>query len=203
MKKGKPSIAYGPRFDTRGAKHARWIENASRGLRFVGFADDVARAEGSRSVEHSGWYGDEFGDTLFRGVVYALPSRGGLRQFAYGYTHTHNDDDCAVLCFDLDADNPLEAARFADRMAELVAETEREYQAKWQSARVVEECRERICAARRKHTALIRAIWRGDGDNAIGARLRETVRAEVCEARETIASMLAQYGDEILTAEFN
>lgn len=196
MKKQKtPSIIYGPRFDSgsRAFRHVRWVENVSRGLRLVGFADEI-----TRSINHRGWFiDDEFQDEVMRGVVYRLP-RGG---FAYGYADPHNDD-CALLCFDCDAESAEQAARYADQFAKRYAEQEREYQAKWNARRIIEECRERICDARRRHTALVRAIWTGEGDDATGARLRAAERENVSEARETIEATIAEYGDEILGEEF-
>ncbi len=129
MKKSPKVIEYNRATDSKdvhGYKNVRWVENVSRGLRLVGFADEVARAEGRRGIDHKGWYtDDEFQDEVLRGVVYQLPARHGLTTYIYGYADPNNDD-CALLCFD-PTTHKRDAARAADRFAEIFAEDERDY----------------------------------------------------------------------------
>jgi hypothetical protein len=117
------AIEYNPICEPKsmhGYRGVRWIENVSRGLRFVGYADDIAR------LNHKGWYirDEDYGE-VYRGVVYQLPARHGLPQYVYGYADPCNDD-CALICFDVEADK-ADAARAADRFAEIFAEHERDY----------------------------------------------------------------------------
>jgi hypothetical protein len=102
---------YNPRFSAYGCKHLRWVESCSKGLRLVGYADKII------DLRHTGWYTDSFQDGTIRGIVYRLPHG----RFVYGYEDPDNSD-AALLCFDLDADDEREAARYADQLAEHVAE---------------------------------------------------------------------------------
>ena len=147
MKKIKV-IEYAPAHESHGYRNARWVENVSLGLRLVGFADEIAREAGYRSrIDHQGWFTDDDQREVFRGVVYLLPSRGGP-QYVYGYADPNNSD-CAVLCFDPKSDK-LEAARAADRFAEIHAEHERDYQEAWRAGRRVEEIADEIVTTRRE-----------------------------------------------------
>lgn len=74
-------------------------------------------------INHRGWYSDDFGDNdLIRGVVFRLPkSRGYLIGWSMG--------EGMASCLEYDIfDDEQDAARSADRLAEIVAEREREYQ---------------------------------------------------------------------------
>lgn len=139
------SYTYNPPND----ENLRWIENTDQaGLRFVGFADEI-----DRSIQHTGWYTDEDGcaETL-RGAVWQLPGRNGVPLFVAGYCDPHNHG-AARICFDViegerpewvpprngwsgywsycdsatDHDGCREAARQADGIAEIAAESEREW----------------------------------------------------------------------------
>jgi hypothetical protein len=146
-------VTYNPRagfgaakdWKPRTGKHVRWIESTERaGLRLVGFADEIARAEGyPRSIDHTGWFTDPYGDSdgSMRGIVFRLPARDGASVYVYGYADPHNDG-AALLCFDNDADSPMEAARYADSFAERHAEEEREYQVKEMAKERAAELRE-------------------------------------------------------------
>lgn len=141
----KPKIApkvieYNPRFGAHGYSHVRWVENASRGLRLVGYCDDI-----TRSICHTGWFTDDDQTEKYRGVVYQLPSRGEPL-YAYGYADPDNED-CALLCFDGENDKE-DAARAADRFAEIFAEHERDYREAWQAGRRVEAINEEIVESR-------------------------------------------------------
>lgn len=148
-----------------GYRNVRWIENASCGLRLVGFADEVARDCG-RHIDHKGWFttDDNYRDEVFRGVVYQLPSRDGETQYVSGYADPNNDD-CALLCFDPVTDK-TDAAHQADRFAELMAETERDYQRAWGAGRRYEDLADEIKTLR--HDAL-----------SLGAEMREARKLKV------------------------
>ncbi len=141
-KKSKPkTIEFNPVCDPQamhGYRNVRWIENASCGLRLVGFADEIGR------LNHKGWYTEDDGDSgeVYRGIVYQLPSRKGKTLFVYGYADPNNDD-CALLSFDPE-ETKEEAARAADRFAEIFADNEREYQRAWQAGRRYEDLDESV-----------------------------------------------------------
>lgn len=118
MKKKIKTIEYNPAHETHGYS-VRWVEDVSCGLRLVGFADEISR------IDHRGWFTDEFQDETYRGIVYQLPARHGVSQYVYGYADPNNDG-CALLCFNVETDK-LEAARQADRFAEIFAEYARDY----------------------------------------------------------------------------
>jgi hypothetical protein len=197
------AIRYNPRTEgtTLGGRHLRWIDNPQDGLRRVGYADEVTR------IDHRGWFTNEFQDEVYRGIVYRLPTRSnGEHLFAYGYDDPNTGG--AFLCFDLDAIDEQQAARYADRLAELYAEQEREYQEKWQAARRVEEARERIAAARAEHGALATELRTARKALAepppphICAALRaalEAKRAAATRAVKEIRELVNEYGSEILT----
>lgn len=182
----------GPKY---GNRHVRWIENVSHGLRLAGFADEICR-----SILHTGWFTDDDGTgEVARGVVYYLPHG----RFAYGVADPCNED-CALLSFDLDADDKEEAARYADRMAERYAEQEREYRAKWNAAQLCRDMRESMQGARKDHSALIAEMRRartvGPSSPLICAELRArlaTYRQTFRKARRLYAETLRNFGDEI------
>jgi len=174
------------------------------GLRFVGFADELA----PRTIQHKGWYTHPYDDgEVYRGAVWQLPARNGECLYVAGFIDPYNDS-AALIDFDTIRGEPdddkikAEAAYRADAIARIHAEHEREYQEKWEAARRVRDLLEDICDARRQHTALIRAIWTGERDDAIGARLRAACRDSVRRARREIAAILAEYGDEIMSDEY-
>lgn len=168
-------IEYNPASKSHGY-NVRFVENISRGLRLVGFADEIAHAEGSRSIDHKGWFTDDDGDgDTYRGVVYQLPSRGEP-QYVYGYADPRKHD-CALLCFDIETDK-LTAAKHADRFAEIFAEEDRDYQRAWRAGRRHEELADEIKAARSEALA-------------IGAEMRTAKSAGVTHAPAICATLRA------------
>jgi hypothetical protein len=104
----------------------RWIESPEAcGLVDAGFADKI-----SGHIDYNGWYTNEFFDETLRGIVYKLPGRRG---YLAGYADPHNR---GAACLAIEAiDDIDDAARTADRIAELVAESEREYNAAMDAVR--------------------------------------------------------------------
>lgn len=105
-----------PRFPAEGrnAGQMQWIEKpASMGLRFVGYADDLA------SIGHTGWYTDLDCFESIRGVVYQLPGRNGRARFVAGHDNRDNgaaDDGGPALIdwstiYESDFEQGLAAAR--------------------------------------------------------------------------------------------
>lgn len=82
------------------------------------WADEVA------DLRHRGWYCDEYGDIVLRGLVMRLPRQRG---FIAGYSMgVGMISDVEYTIFG----SEREAARYADGLAEIVADREREYQEK-------------------------------------------------------------------------
>lgn len=131
-------FARGPQHGAPDKAGVRWIENADSIMRRVGFADEVARSEGSRRVEHLGWWTHDEGiGELFVGVVYQLTGRDGSPRYVAGYEHCEttrkreraNMTEGAWLDCSRIYSEKLEAAQAADGIAESEAENERDYQA--------------------------------------------------------------------------
>lgn len=121
--KHQSSISYGPEFRVEGTSfRMRYVELATDGLRFVGYADDLAK----RAIQHTGWFTDEYQEDKLRGVVYALPSRGGKPVYVSGYEGSYNEG-CPCLDFSDLYDDKKDAAIDADIIAERCAKREREY----------------------------------------------------------------------------
>lgn len=169
---------------------ARWIENASDGLRIVGTCHDIARGEGWR-MDHDGWHLDPWGDgETVCGAVLQLPARDGVAQYVPAMQDPWNSD-CYRADFSSVTDDKRDALRWADAMAERYAEHERDYQTEEAARMRCEEAREEICAARATVTRLARDLR--TAGHALPPSTRETVRLRiralrdaVREARETI-----------------
>lgn len=207
------------RFDAMGVPFSReglrWADDPGAvGLRFVGFADDIA----GRAIEHRGWYTDSdgFGEVL-RGAVYQLPGRNGRTRYlaAYregsegkrGWTDMGYDGAAAIACRevfeaergDSDAyylyrggDAPeaaREAARRADSITETIAEDQREYNEAWQAARQWSDLADDIAELRaqaRQLVADMRAAIKSGVTAApsICAALRKSLRGLIEDAAE-------------------
>ena len=132
-----------------GGSHVRWVENASSLMRCVGYADKIAQR-----INHKGWHSDNWQYETYRGVVYQLPARNGHAVFVYGYADPCNDD-CAILCFDNDYTDAVDAAYAADKFAEIHAEISREYRAKDQAEQRILSIADELAENRR---ALLTAL---------------------------------------------
>lgn len=192
-------IEYGRPFSAHGYKHVRFVEQPEAGLRFVDFADKIV------NLRRTGWYTEDGGTNgeKFRGVVYRLPAGRG---FVPGYVHVGcSDEDGAILAFDDIAYSSVEAARAADRFAEISAEHERDYHRAWQAGARYVSLGELIAAARdeaREIGAELRAAAKLVSDKPLPrlcATLRERVfvlRRQITEMRKGRKELLADYGRE-------
>ena len=124
----QPHAAYGH-------KLLRWIEAPGDLWRFAGTSYAIARDEGYGRDYPKGWYTrhDDYNETT-SGVVYQLPARNGVPQYVAGYSDPDNNGP-AVLSFDETFEDKMEAARAANRLAELMAEESREHDEAWQAYR--------------------------------------------------------------------
>lgn len=137
-----------------------WIESApDAGLRFVGYCDEI-----NRHIRHNGWYGDEFGDSTYRGVVLQRQAVDGYPCYLAGYEDPHNPGsyrvelrprDWFVDNGSIEGEAKTDAASRADRIAEIVAEREREYQYVWSKAG---EAAQKLADANASGRAAIKAL---------------------------------------------
>ncbi len=182
-------------FSAYGEQSMRWIESPEAvGLRFVGKAHDVARNNGAlRAIDHTGWYVDEYQDNLVCGVVYQLSGRGGQPRYLAGHADPWNDG-AACLSFDEIFGDEMEAARRADRIAELMAEGERKHACRCSNEARAEEIPDEIHSELMTARALLQD-YRRIPVHLIAARavisqriasLRRVV-ADLREERQTLA----------------
>ena len=116
-----PTVCYGD-----GLGHDGEID---RPFRFVGYAHDIL------SLRQTGWYGDDDGCQLYRGVVFQLPSRHGQAIFLAGVEWgevSRSGFDAGGGWIEIGPrdthDSKEDAAHAADRLAEIAAERDREEQ---------------------------------------------------------------------------
>lgn len=200
---GKPGAPFGP--------GVQWVEEPGAiGLRFVGFADHIAR------INHKGWFTDEdqMGGTL-RGAVYQLPARNGRPRFMAGYQNSEDGTDGAALALrevfigedSEDEDAKRDAAYRADRLAEIVAESERDYQAAWHEGSKAASAIATAESAREEAKRVlrdVRAIAATGYDDSLARSLRDRLRpiaqAKLCEARaayEKAADLWREHGHNV------
>lgn len=183
----RPSQWYGPRGVAgqvwqESGDSMRWLDGYSHlGLRLVGYADELPG--GPRG--HTGWFADSDQSETLRGAVWQLPGRKGRARFVYGYVEFEgreemNPDSGTVCASDIlsvdrkgedsiwndqtDSDECRDAARYADGMAESVAETRRDNWEAYNAGRDAAEHHEDAIEARRALLPLVsemRAIRKG------------------------------------------
>lgn len=83
-----------------------------------------------------GWYADQDGGETVTGKVVQLPTGRGRQSRWLAYA-VHSDNDGIWLDKDV-YDDPTVACHNADRLAERIAEEDREYNGRWQAARDLE-----------------------------------------------------------------
>lgn len=173
-----PKGGFGAVMERHGDK-LRWTESTpDAGLRFVGWSDELTR------LGHNGWFtypDGEPGDTL-RGGVWQLPGRNGEALLIPGYAEFDGRDETnegsACLCFSAiirqpmrdvygnldETDGARDAARYADGIAESMAEDERDYREVYARGEHAAELDAELIAARREALPLLaefRAARRG------------------------------------------
>jgi len=199
LKATAPSaITYNPPSTERGHENERWIENASNGLRFVGLAHDVARDNNRpRLIEHTGWYVDDFQSETVSGAVLQLPARNGVPQYLAAVQDPWNDD-AFLVDFSI-MDDPCDAARTANSMAETYAENAREYQRIANAEQRIDEISDELADNRARVLTILRERRSAPIAafpalrNAICDRIRTmlTERTSLFAERETLRDQLA------------
>ena len=165
----------------------RWSETPETWSELKGRADEVLE-----SVQHTGWYIDDFQDSVVFGIVRSVRMRGGKR-FLAAISDPFNGDkkgNGPALVEVHEDGSPLwynderEAARASDQMAQQYAEREREYQEKalerCNAEEVADEMRQTIKTARKEARELIAGIRQ----STLAPSLCQRMRREVTRLRE-------------------
>ncbi|CAB4162060.1 hypothetical protein UFOVP786_23 [uncultured Caudovirales phage] len=177
-----------------------WDHKDSVPFRFIGYVDEIRR-----SIDHQGWYCDQFQDRTLRGVVYQLPARNGVPQYLSGYQES--DNDSVVLYLDSFEAEPAEAAYRADRIAERWAESEREYQEAWfAGSQAGEAVREALDALRDEVSRIVQIALYPDrigltvDDDASADRQHEEARDKLVSAISAARDSQPTYSKDLLAA---
>ena len=121
-------------------------ENDSTGIEaetLRAYSSEYDYADKIINLRHNGWYTDSDGDGfILRGQVWTVASDNGLSDGRYPvyYIAGYVEESGAYVCLDVTRgaistfDDARDAAYAADSLAERHAETEREYNEKWQEA---------------------------------------------------------------------
>lgn len=140
-------------------KHARKPSDINAGFNgdganrvpvvYTNTSDQFTETEAHKIIglRYTGWFTNPDGETfrdgsgLCRGMVAEFPPRPGFPDGWFLAGYWIGDSGETVYALDVYGDRE-EAASEGDRMAERVAETEREYKTKWREARDIEEATE-------------------------------------------------------------
>lgn len=181
---------------------------AAVGLRFIGWADEIA----GRAISHYGWFikPEPFQDEAYRGCVFQLPSRHGLPIYVPGYARvatfgrremqetgylvalrqrdreTGERDDNQESGYGRAA---VDCARSADEIARIDAEEEMRYQESWQVGSQYSDYVAEYKEYRQKRRLLVAALKSAREDIAKLGLTRPWV-ADICaKLREDIAAL--------------
>lgn len=191
----------GPRFESNGTP-LRWVENtAAAGLRFIGWSDEISRRYGSRSVDHTGWYNREGEEETLRGGVWQLPGKGRRARYVSGYAEFEgrgemNPGSAALALWTLEIGEPgdgpdesamLSAAIYADNIARIAADRQREEDSAYQAGRRAAESIQEAESARPLALALMASLRSLERDAGRPADVvRDSARATLQRAREAL-----------------
>lgn len=158
-----------------GSFGARWCENLSAYFRQHETAEKLLR------LRHKGWFTENFCGETVRGEVWRLPHGKFLAVIPDQF------NDGAGIVENCVYDDENDAARNADRMAEIYAENAREDDAKFQAEQQIESARELIASARETVRELIAGIRESKLSPRICEQLRADIKRERAEIREQFA----------------
>lgn len=173
----------------------RWIESpADCGLRFVGYADKL-----SRSIDHTGWHSDTDGHSSIRGVVYQLPARDGRPLYIAGHDNDENgladaggpafldfgsmDYGAKGGTWNETGSDARDAAHMADRLSELTAERERDYNEAWQAGLRYSDLGEEYRDKRKAVRAVLSEVRAATGDKYRATLTRAAMLRDFVSAR--------------------
>lgn len=198
---GETGTGAGARFESGGTP-LRWLENtAAAGLRFIGWSDEISRRYGSRSVDHKGWYNREGEEETLRGGVWQLPGKGRRARYVSGYAEFEgrgemNPGSAALALWTLEIGEPgdgpdesamLSAAIYADNIARIAADRQREEDSAYQAGRRAAESIQEAESARPLALALMASLRSLERDAGRPADVvRDSARATLQRAREAL-----------------
>lgn len=179
-------------------------DTRAAGLRFVGYADDLA------GLNHTGWHCDDEGRDTLRGAVWQLPGKGRHARLIYGYQEMEGrremNEGSAILCIsdmrraDMrdafgnvdESDEARDAARSADSLAEHDAESRRDYNAAYQAGREAAEHDAAALEAHGEALALVASI-RAERTAArlAGREVQGTICATLSGALESLLETIS------------
>ena len=192
----------GARFESGGTP-LRWLENtAAAGLRFIGWSDEISRRYGSRSIDHTGWYcRDDCQESTLRGGVWQLTGKGRRARYVSGYIEQEgrgemNPGSAALALWTLEIGEPgdgpdesamLSAAIYADNIARIAADREREEDSAYQAGRRAAESIQEAESARPLALAVMASLRSLERDAGRPADVvRDSARATLQRAREAL-----------------
>jgi hypothetical protein len=181
-RKARPVIDYNREFRCLD-RRARWIENASCGLRVAGTCEEIL---GHRYA--GAWYVDHSQSDTCEGAVLQMPARHGEPRYFAAVTDPYNAD-CYIV--DMDAtDDKEEAARWANDFAERYAEDCREDDARQIVEDAYLDAREAIRDARAQHRAIVAELRaaRTSVSPAAWPTLCEAIRERMAALRHSVAA---------------
>jgi len=150
-----------------------WYTHGDEPFRNERYADDVDGAH----IDHTGWFVNDEQDEKTRGIVGRL-THG---RFIAGY----EDAGGARVYFDRVHDDEREEARAADREAEIVADNEREYNARWMAANALDD---KIAEVSRNVARMFKLRHTDGFDSAADYRELEDGIAELRRLKDELAN---------------
>ena len=161
-----------------------FLEHPEQFFRKEDYADKII------NLRHTGWYTDDICFGILRGVVFKLAKGRG---YLAGYEELEdgkNYNDGALVELEIVHDKE-QAAREADRLAELAAEKERWYQEAWQAGRQVEDLKEEALRAWSDVKQLSKTPKTEARDRAMRRLLQD-----ITSNRAEIEKLTDEFGDE-------
>lgn len=135
---------------------------------------DLGEAHKIVSLKHTGWYADNHQDMLYVGKVYQLPAKDGVERYLAGFID--KEGGTVTLCPTL-FEEKNDAAWYADSLAESGAEESREFYAKDQAERDIQQAREAIHELNQEALPIIREARQAKFSETICGALKAHVRA--------------------------
>lgn len=160
-----------------GPKRAIWYCHTGPQFRDEKFCDEVEEAR----IDHTGWFTRDDGGAKIRGIVARL-SHG---RFIAGYYSSDNDER---VYLDRIYTEVKEAANDADSEAERVAESEREYNERWDAAH---DLHDKIT----RRTGRIAELFALRNNPKFRATARDGMREQCAIVRKIRAELAADYSD--------
>lgn len=163
----------------------------------IGTAYDTCRKEGSRRVDNTGWYLDEFcGETIIANVCKArIKQSNGKKEIVYFPAYNFSDTDECGIWITEGCDNAIDAASRADHLCEVYAEREREYREidsrENQAVEKISECKQLIKDARLQFNRMKKDfLLSGDLEGSICETVKEKMQSLRDTVRENVSELV-------------